>query len=146
MEFLLVIGIIVPLIFYIWLVSLFVNLCRKTNEIRDSVSLLVDRELELNEHSVEVDKKDVSLALLNGRTDECYRNIIDNLFSLYYKSCKEDKGDFIVYKGGSDLSITNTVNIYSLYCKRLGKKLPSELESIDNFLNFYNQDIATECR
>lgn len=144
-----VIGII-SLVFEIWVLYSFVNLCRNTKEInsnikiiKNSVTQLVDRVFDLNNNSVYVTRKDVNLALLNGREDQCYRNIIDSLFATYCEICKSNQDGQMEYEGGFDSLIIKSVNQSKSYCNLLGKQLPSELISIENFIHFYNKNIAT---
>lgn len=130
-EELITVLILAAIALEVWLLYLFVNMCKDVRSIEKSVAGSNTTAYDW------VDIMDVKLAVLQGQQEKLYNRIVSCLFMKYQKCFFPKNGTFIRWPDHEDMDAR--VREAEEYCKLLGYKLPDQLKSLDAFQDYCNE-------
>ena len=117
----------------IWLIITFVNMAKDVEKIKFMVS-----DTHHGQESKSIGMREVNLALLLGNREETYKRIITVVYNNYIKNCYEDQQILFPSTVYKPEEMQRIVEKAERYCAKLGYALPEELQSMEEFLEFYN--------
>lgn len=141
MEALIIIFYVGALIFYIWMICLFVGIAKNVKTIRQ-------RSDNLEDWTNNTIKQEIKLSILKGTQQVVYNKIIDQLSrEIYINSTKTSDLKLRISSGYGlypDLKkIDAALPIINDLMKLIGRELPSELQSVEAYVKFYNSDLSS---
>ena len=117
------------------MIILYVKLCKDVSNIKENL------KKEATDKSIsQVSLKDIKLAVLTNKQEEIYEKVVSTTYKYLYKICYIDKsGNVQIKDNNSKMEIDRTIYRSITFCRKLGKELPKELTSTENFIQFFNE-------
>lgn len=134
MEALSIIGLVLVLVFYIWMIVLFVRMSSDTRVIK---KVLADQGSGTEESKISM--RDINLAILLHTQEKTFERLVTSLYNQFVKRCvKMEDGKLTpgIYK---ESELEMYIRSANKYAAMLGMNIPQQLQSMDAFLDFYNK-------
>lgn len=137
MEALIIFFYVGALILYVWMVILFVNMAKDVRALK--------KRGDLDNWTVCTIKKEVKGAILTGKQDEVYNKIITQITGEIYQECIKTGDNTIMASAGYGMfaklkAINTALPMVDNCLKLIGRELPPELKTVEDYVKFYNSN------